>query len=213
MNPQSLNADAVMQAVRQGYVPDSWRVYRGRVGWLVRQMLGGVLMLLLSFIGVMYLLLNPYTAVVPGTPGDHTTIETGQIAMWRGIDFVVLGFILLIGFVLSVGSASQLPNIREQVLVLMPDGFVLTLKKPTAYAYGAMQALSAQNRRGVIQFNITPGGNARRRLVALDGRFGNAKQIATQILMARNEWQRVHATVPSPQSPQSPPSPTTGSAR
>lgn len=210
MNPQSLNADAVMQAVRQGYVPDSWRVYHGRVGWLVRQLLGGLFILLLGFSAAVYLMLNPHIAVVPGTPGDHTTIETGQIALWRGIDFVVLGFILLIGFVLSVGSASQLPNIREQALVLMPDGFVLTLKKPTAYAYGAMQALSARNRRGVIQFNITPGGNARRRLVALDGRFGNAKQIATQILMARNEWQRAHAAGSSPQSPQSP---TTGSAR
>jgi hypothetical protein len=213
MNPQLLNADAVMQAVRQGYVPDTWRVYHGRVGFLVRKMLGALLILALSFVGVMYLLLNPHTAIVPGTQGDHTTLEAFRFSMWRGIDFVVVVFMLLIGFTLTVASASQLPTIREQTLVLMADGFVLNLKKPTAYAYGAMQAMNARNNRGVILINITPVGNARRQLVGLDGRYGNAKQIAAQILMARNEWQRAHAAAQPSQTPQSPQSPTTGSAR
>ncbi|HET8908263.1 MAG TPA: hypothetical protein VFN11_15005 [Ktedonobacterales bacterium] len=213
MNPQSLNADAVMQAVRQGYVPDSWRVYHGRVGWQVRQMLGGLLILLLGFSAAVYLLLNPDVAFVPGAAGDSISIEAGQFTVARTVDFAVLALFLLVGFVISVASASRLPTIRGQTLVLMPAGFVLNLKKPTAYAYGAMQALNARNHRGTISFNITPVGNARRQVLRLDGRFGNAKQIATQILMARNEWQRAHAAVPSPQSPQSPQSPTTGSAR
>lgn len=213
MNPQSLNADAVMQAVRQGYVPDSWRVYHGRVGWQVRQMLGGLFILLLGFSAAIYLLLNPNVAFVPGTAGDNIPIDAGPFTVARTVDFAVLALFLLVGFVISVASASRLPTIRGQTLVLMPAGFVLNLKKPTAYAYGAMQALNARNHRGTISFNITPVGNARRQLLRLDGRFGNAKQIATQILMARNEWQRAHAAVPSPQSPQSPQSPTTGSAR
>lgn len=201
MNPQTLNVDAVMQAVRQGYVPDTWRVYHGRVGWQVQQLLVGLVILLLGFAGTIYLLLNTSIAIVPGTPGETTTVDATNLSAGRAVDFVVLAIFLALGLGLSVVASSRLTTIRDQVLVLMPDGFIINTKKPIAYSYAGMQAMSARNNRGTITFNITAAGNSRRQPLRLDGRFGNAKQLATQILVARNEWQRTHGVAPSQQPP------------
>ena len=200
MNPQLLNADAVMTAVRQGQAPATWQVYRGRVAFHVRQLLGGLLILLLGFVGVMYLLLNPDTVIVPGS-GQGSALDTGPFAVARIGDFVVLAVVLVVGLWLCVSSSSQLTTVRDQALVLLPEGFVIGAKKPTAYAYAAMQAIAARNNRGTITFSVTPVGGDRRQTFRLDSRFGDAKHIATQILAARTAWQRANSAAQSPQPP------------
>lgn len=206
MNPQVLNADAVMMAVRQNQIPGSWQVFRGRVAFHMQQLLGGVLILVLGFVGIMYLLLNPRIAIVPGYGSNDSPIDPGPFTIARTVDFVVLAILLLVGLWLCFSSSSQLTVARDQALVLMPDGFVISTKNPVAYAYAAMQGMSARNNRGTITFNITPVGGAQRQSFRLDGRFGNAKQIATQILAGRAEWQRAHPTA-QPQQPPQPPLP------
>jgi hypothetical protein len=200
VNPQLLNADAVMTAVRQGQAPATWQVYRGRVAFHVRQLLGGLLILLLGFVGVMYLLLNPDTVIVPGS-GQSGTLDTGPFAIARIGDFVVLAVVQVVGLGLCVSSSSQLTTVRDQALVLLPEGFVIGAKKPTAYAFAAMQAIAARNNRGTITFSVTPSGGDRRQTFRLNSRFGDAKHIATQILAARTAWQRANSAAQSPQPP------------
>lgn len=193
-----------MQAVRQGYTPGNWRVFHGRVAYHVRQIIGGVVILALGFIGVMYLLLNPHIAVVPGAGSGSTPLDEGPFTVARTVDFVVLAVFLLLGLGVSALSASRLTTARDQALVLMPEGFVLSVKNPVAYAYANMQAIAARNNNGTITFSITPIGGGRNQVFRLDGRFGKPKPIATAILAARAEWQRANG------SPQQPPLPGTG---
>lgn len=203
VNPQLLNANTVMTMVRQGQAPATWQVYRGRAAFHVRQMLGGLLILLLGFVGVMYLLLNPNTVIVPGS-GQDSPIDPGPFAVARVGDFVVLAVVLAVGLWLCASSSSQLTTVRDQALVLMPEGFVVGARKSTAYAYAAMQSIAARNNRGTITFSITPVDSGQRQLFRLDSRFGDARQIATQILAARTAWQRANSEAQPPPMPQPP---------
>ena len=213
MNPQLFSADAVITAVQQGHAPTQWQVFRARVGYHVQQILGGVFFLLLGFVGVLYLLVNPHVAIVPGYGSSDTPLDSGPFAAARTFDFVVLAIVLLVSLGLSAFAASQLATVRNQMLVLMPEGFVINARKPMAYAFSGMQAMTARNNRGTITFNVTPVGGGRGQTFRLDSRFGNAKQIATQMLAVRGEWQRIHAApasqaAPSSQFPQAPMPPT-----
>lgn len=206
MNPQSLNADAVLTAVQQGHAPAHWQVLRARVGYHVRQILGGVFLLLLGFVGVLILLANPDSAYLPGSGGNNV-LDPGPFAAARTFDFVVLAIVLLVSLGLSAFAASQLATVRDQMLVLMPEGFVIYARKPMAYDFAGIQAMTARNNRGTITFNVTPVGGGRSQTFRLDGRFGNAKEIATRILSARGDWQRMHPAptpqaAPPPQFPQ-----------
>jgi hypothetical protein len=119
----------------------------------------------------------------------------------RTVDFGVIVLFLVVGLWIGGTSAAHLTSLQNEVLVLMPQGFVIDTKTPVAYSYAAMRSLSARNSRGVVTFTITDAA-ARRQRLRLDGRFGNAGQLAGQILTMRNTFLRAQAGAQPPSSGQ-----------
>ena len=139
------------------------------------------LILALGVVGAVYLLAHPLTAFVPGFGSGSQPLDPGPFMVARTVDFVVILLFVVAGIVAAVNAVRNRTRAHEQVLVLMPGGFVLSTKSSVAYLFAAMRELSASSYRGTITFTITDAATRQRERVRLDGRFGNARQIAALV--------------------------------
>jgi hypothetical protein len=192
-----MNAESIATMARQGQNSPNWQVYRARSGYFVQQVVVGLFVLALGVGGTLYLVANPLIAIVPGSGGNSQTLDPGPFMIARTVDFGIIALILLAGLWVVVVSVAHLTRLRDEVLVLMPQGLVIDTKTPVAYSFAAMRSLSARNYRGVVTFTITDSTERRLR-VRLDGRFGNARQLAGQILAMRNAYLRTQAGAQPP---------------
>jgi len=195
-----MNAESIATMARQGQHPPNWQVHRARSGYFVQQIILALVLLALGVGGTLYLLANPFTAFVPGYGGSET-LDPGSFAIARTVDFGVIVIFVAVGLWIGGTSLAHLSRARDEVLVLMPQGFVIDTKTPVAYSYGAMRGMSARNYRGVVTFTITDPTGRRQRL-RLDGRFGNASQLAGQVLTMRNTYLRTQAGAQPPSTGQ-----------
>jgi hypothetical protein len=197
-----MNAETIAIMARQGQNPPAWQVYRARPAFFRNQILLGVLILALGAVGAIYLLANPLIAFVPGFGSGSQSLDPGPFMIARTVDFVVIALLLLIGVVSGVNAVRNLTQAHDQVLVLMPEGFVLCTKSATAYPYATMRGLNAASYRGTITLTIADAATQQRQRVRLDGRFGNARQLAGRIMAQRTDYlaARARAQPPSPGS-------------
>ena len=194
-----MNAESIATMARQGQNPPAWRVFRARSGFFRNQILLGVFILALGVVGAVYLLANPLTAFVPGFGSGSQPLDPGPFMVARTVDFVVILLFVVAGIVAAVNAVRNLTRAHEQVLVLMPEGFVLSTKSSVAYLFAAMRELSASSYRGTITFTITDAATRQRQRVRLDGRFGNARQIAALVLAQRTDYRAALARARPPE--------------
>jgi len=195
-----MNAESIATMARQGQNPPNWQVYRARSGYFVQQIVLGLVLFALGVAGTVFLLANPFTAFGPGYGGSET-VDPSTFMIFRTVDFAIIVLFLLVGQWVGGTSMVHLSRLRDEVVVLMPQGFVIGTKTPVAYHYAAIRSLSARNYRGVVTFTITDP-TARRQRLRLDGRFGNAGQLAGQILTMRNTYLRAQTGSQPPSSGQ-----------
>jgi hypothetical protein len=184
-----LNGDAIIAQVRQGTWPQSWQVLRANRSHFIRLAIFIAIFLVLAAFGLLYLISNPDHAVVPGAAGspDGGTLDPATFAVWRTIDLAVLG-IALVGLVVAViNTLLQMAHAQEQLLVVLPEGFVLKTRRLQTVAFAAIQTMTATSYRGVVTFKIGTV-NGQKLSVSLDARFGAARQVAQRILAARNQF-------------------------
>ena len=202
MSSNMLNGEAIVAQARQGVTYPGWQVWRASERYFLGQALIAVILLILIGIGILYLVSNGNVALLPGYGSSDTPLDANALSTWRAIDFGVGGLFAAVMAVLLVRAAAASANAAEQVLVLLPEGFVLgTSKTPKAYHFGSFRAVSLSNNRGAISLNLTPAAGGQKVRVSLDGRFGKSKPIAQAILVAHGQFVSRYQPVPQPQQP------------
>jgi hypothetical protein len=115
---------------------------------------------------------------------------------WFIVDMVVLVAVAIGGIIFAILRARDLGYANEQMLVLMPDGFVKRTgvgPKNTASATYATIATLRPVVRNSSQYLDTVTRDGRRASVELDGRFGNVKKLARQIAGQHAHYVATHS--------------------
>jgi len=182
-----IDGNAIVAQTRQGSVQPTWQVLRGQSSYFYRQAGLGAVVLALGAAGIVYLLANPDTIYGYGL-SDNVSISSGEFSFWRSADFVVVGLFALLGIATLIWRLAQSTNASQQLLVLMPEGFVMSTNKTQTYAFANLRSISVTVRNGTYYLNLLPASGASSVRLQIDGRFGNPKQVTQQIVAARDRF-------------------------
>ena len=187
-----INAEAVVQQVRAGATPADWQVMRAKSSFFVWSAIGGIVFTFLAVVAAGYLFL---TGTFVGIGVNDQTPDNVAF-FWFIVDMVVLAAVAIGGIVFAILRARDLGSVNEQMLVLMPDGFVKRAgvgpKGTFSATYANIARLTPAVRNGTQYLDaVTPDG--RRVSVELDGRFGNAKKLARQIAGQHAHYVATHS--------------------
>ena len=192
-----VNIDMIVAQARNNQVPPTWQVYHGRSSFYVRQIAIGAFLLVVAAAGTIYLISNPFTAIVPGyASGDN--IDPQTFTLYRSFDFIMVGLFALAGIVAVIRYLLELGRAYQQVLVLMPEGFVLSTGKTITYAYGTIREMKFVRSRYANSLKIYPWNAQKPVSVRLDGRFGNPKQLVSIIY---GMWKNCVTVAPAVRQP------------
>ncbi len=175
-----VNIDMIVAQARNNQVPPTWQVYHGRSSFYVRQIIVGALLLAFAAAGAIYLVSHPFTAIVPGYASDNN-VDPQTFTLYRAVDFLVVGLFALVGIVAGVRYLRELGRAYQYVLVLMPEGFVLSTGKTVAYAYGTIREMKLVRSRYANSLKIYTWNAQKPVSIKFDGRFGNPKQLISTI--------------------------------
>ena len=189
-----IDGEAVMQQVLQGSAPPNWRVFPAKLSHFLGSIIGYAIatLLFLGFIG--FLVIAPDFAIGLQGSSDAPNI----VQFWHTIDFVVAGALALGCAALLVSSIRGLGSVKQQALVLLPEGFVMQKgtgkKSMTVVNFGAITGVGTS----VLQGNwslVMPRANGDGSIkVELDARFGAPKNIATILQVARMQYAKAGVT-------------------
>ncbi len=190
----TIDGDAVMQQVQQGTAPSYWRVFPAKLSHFIWSVLGYAVgaLLLLGFIG--FLNITPGFAISFGSSSDAPS----AIQFWRTVDFVVAGVLAFCCVALFVVSIRSISSVKQQALVLLPEGFVMQKgagkKTMTVIHFGAITGVGTSVFSGTWSL-VMPRTNGKGTIkVELDGRFGAPKNIATILQAAHMQYANSRAT-------------------
>jgi hypothetical protein len=186
-----LDGNTVLAYAQQGSVPPNWSVWRAKLSYFIVQSVAGVLIFALGFGAIVYFLGDPNHAFVLGSYGspDSGTLNQGAFNAWRIADFTGAGALALLGAILAIRRAAELPSAGEQMLVLLPEGIVMsTSQVPRTFAFAALRALNVSSYRGTYTLTLKPASGGKSVRIMLDGRFGKSKPIASAILGAHQRF-------------------------
>lgn len=180
-----IDGQAIVQQALQGYAPPAWQVLRARPSHFWGRIIGGIFLtlLVLGFIG--YLIVDPGFAI--GLRGA-VNVE-GLHQFWRTVDFIAGGVftVAFIGYI--VFGVRDLITMDHQVLVLMPEGFVMqkgtTTKTLSTVAYEAVSGARMQIDRGTVNLIMPRASRQGAVKLEIDSRFGKPKPLAQQIIQAQ----------------------------
>ncbi len=176
-----INTETVLMQVQSQQIPPTWRVYRGKKTFFMREAAIYSFLFLLVMALVVYLYSDPFLAITYG-PFLSNTADTQTFLMTRTIDFVVLGLFMLVFIGAVFWSLLQISKAQGQMLLLMPDGFVIVERKTATYPYATIRSIKIlKSRTGARSLVLSIGNAGKSRRVRLDGRFGNSKQLAETI--------------------------------
>jgi hypothetical protein len=180
-----LSKEEILAYVQQGQAQPGWNVLRPDATYLTKQtLLYGILSLVIIVLGVMFL--NQSSLVfVPLGVSDPSNFQ-----MWRYIDIAVLAAFFCICLVIALRNLLELNTLQHQLLVLLPDGFLLKKRNTEQFvAYPGVTGISARaSRYGYVTLNIKAVGSNVSYKVQLDGRYGNARALASQIIGAQRQY-------------------------
>lgn len=190
-----IDGNVVVAQAQQGSVPPVWQVLRAKTSFFYQHAALGMLGLLIGAGVFLYLVLNPNTAF---ERGSDTTTASG-ISLWRNIDFVVLSVIALVSIYVLLKNLAESANADQQVLVIMPEGFVISTDKIQTYAFSNIHHIAITlNSRGAATIKLTPLSGSLVIHVHLDKRFGDTEQIAQNILAAREHFTAAQVAAQQP---------------
>lgn len=181
-----LSKEEILMYVQQGQAPAGWQVLRAKISYLLKQ-IATYAVLALVFIGFgIYILSN--TDFVFGPIGLIDI--NGSFQTWRYIDEAVVAIALLLFLWMVVKNLMDLMSAQNQVLVLLPEGFLLKKRNTEQCVdYAGVAGISTHaGRYGDVTVHIkAKDGNALYK-VQLDGRYGNAKMLAAQMMNAQRQY-------------------------
>jgi hypothetical protein len=126
--------------------------------------------------------------------GLNDQTPSNVLLIWLIIDLVVLIGVAIAGIVIAIRHLLQLGTAGDQMLILMPTGFVKRQgtadNQTTAVEYQQVAAMRTSIERGGVYLLIQPRGGAKVAKVELDSRFGKPKAIAQHIT---GTWAQVAA--------------------
>ena len=175
-----VNIDMIVARARNNQVPPTWQVYHGRSSFYVRQIVIGAIVLAFAAAGAIYLVSHPFIAIVPGYTSDNP-LDPQMFTFNRGLDFAIAGLVALTGIGAVIRYLPEPGRAYQYVLVLMPEGFVLSTGKTVAYAYGTIREMKFVRSSYANSLKIYTWNAQKPASVRLDGRFGNPKQLTSTI--------------------------------
>jgi len=187
-----MDAEAVVQRVKAGAAPADWQVMRAKSSFFVWSAIGGIVFTFLAVVAAGYLFL---TDTIVGIGVNDQTPDNVAF-FWFIVDMVVLVAVAIGGIVFAILRARDLGSVNEQMLVLMPEGFVKRVgagpKGTFSAAYATIARLTPAVRNST-QYLDAMTSDGKRASVELDGRFGNAKQVARQIAGQHAHYVATHS--------------------
>lgn len=183
-----MEGQAVLAQACQGRAAPDWQVLPARPGRFVRNIaMFGVAAVVLVVLLIL-LAANPNEAVTPGSSIDSDSVLT----FWRTVDFIVGAALVLACVGGTILAARDFDSRHSQMLVLMPDGFVMQTsadpRSMRAVGYAAISGVNVSVMRGEYTLTMprTDGHGFTR--IRLDDRFGAPKQIVQRITTAQAQF-------------------------
>jgi hypothetical protein len=175
-----LDANTIINQVQSGTAPASWQALRGRRSFFVQGAIWGVVGAVLAVAAAAYLLTSG--TVVGYGINDQT--PDNVLGFWFIADMIVLALCVIGGIIFSIMRLVALGSVENQLLVLMPEGFLMrtgTSEKATRLIlYQNIAKIVPRVRNGAVSLMLQTrsGGTAQ---VPLDSRFSKPKPLAQQI--------------------------------
>ncbi|HEX6800677.1 MAG TPA: hypothetical protein VF116_23395 [Ktedonobacterales bacterium] len=175
-----MDSNAIIGQVQSGAAPANWQVLRARRGFFVQGAIGGIVLAVFAAAAAVYLFA---TGTVVGY-GLNDQTPNGVLTFWFIADMVVLAAIVVIGIVFCINRLVTLGSTESQLLVLMPQGFVMRLgssaKATRRVSYQQIATMVPTVRRGNVSL-VMQTRDGRKVTLPLDGRFGKPRPLAQQI--------------------------------
>jgi len=175
-----IDANAVVQQVKAGAAPASWQVIHARGSFFLMSALGGIVAAIVAIGAEVYLRASNsvYGIAIPPDASE------GVLNFWSAVDLIFFAAVAIGGVVFAIMRARAISSASEQMLVLLPEGFVKrtgTSEKDTlAVNYANLTTATPTVRNGSHFLSVrTKAGQ--RISIEIDGRFGNAKALVRQI--------------------------------
>lgn len=180
-----LDGNAIMQQALYGGAPPTWTVIPARRSHFLQTIAGAIVGAVLGVGGIVYLVLNPDFVI--GLRGAVEISSTFQF--WRILDYAVCGLIIIGCIVYAISTARNMGSVAQQMLILMPEGFVMqrgdSAKTLSAISYAAIGQPRITVSNGTVYLVMQRAQSANAMRLELDNRFGPAKQIAQRIIDAQ----------------------------
>lgn len=182
-----LSKEEILMYVQQGQAQPDWQVLRPSKSYLTKQVLGYAIAAII-FVGIgVYFMGQDSLVIVPKFSGD---LDPGAFQTWRIIDIIVL-ILAILGFAgAAINYMLELNTAQNQMLVLMPEGFLLKKRSTEQFvAYANVSSLSPRiGSGGEATLNIKFAASTTLHQVKLDGRYGKPKELAPQIVAAQRQY-------------------------
>jgi uncharacterized membrane protein len=176
-----IDTQAVVQQASLGMAPPSWQVLRAKRSFFISSAIGGVVFTIGALAAAIYLFVSG--AIVGIGVSDQT--PSNVAIFWFIVDMVALAAAAIGGVIFALGSLRGLSTADEQMLVLMPEGFVLRRgaaeNKTTTVNFQRVATVTPSVQSGRVFLIMQIVGSGQRAKVELDNRFGPAKRLAQQI--------------------------------
>jgi hypothetical protein len=176
-----IDANAAIQQASTGMAPPSWQVLRARPSFFVWSAIGGIAFTLGAIAAVIYLRVSHMIVGMGLT--DQT--PTSVLAFWQVADLVVLAVCVVLGIVGAVRHLRRLGSAADQMLILMPEGFVMRRgtgsKDVTTVNFARVASMTPSAQRGGIALAMRIAGSGKPAQVTFDNRFGPAKRLTQEI--------------------------------
>lgn len=177
--------EEILMYVQQGQVLSGWQVLRPKKSYLFRQIAiyGLLAIACLAFGG--YVISDSTFAFGPIGLADIGSYQT-----WHLIDEAFLAILFVIFAWVTIRNLIDLASVQNQVLVLLPEGFLLKKRNTEQCVdYAGVAGASARvGRYGDVTVNIKAQGSNVVYKVQFDGRYGNARALASQIVNAQRQY-------------------------
>lgn len=175
-----IDANVVVQQVKAGAAPTSWQVIPARDSFFLLGALGGIVVAIAAVAVEVYLRASNsvYGIAIPPNASQ------GVLDFWAIADLIVFAVFAVGGVAFAIMRALAIGSASEQMLVLLPEGFVKrtgTSEKDTlAVNYANLTTVTPTVRNG-SQYLSARTKAGKHVSIEIDGRFGNAKALVRQI--------------------------------
>lgn len=162
-----------------------WLVLHPKTSYLVRQAI------FYAALAVVFIGFGAYVVSQSSFAfGPIGIVELGDIQTWHYIDEAILAIVIVLSVWMMFKNLLDINTVQHQVLVLMPEGFLLkTRGTEQCVSYAGVASIAGRaSRYGNVTLNVKPVGSTIIYKVQLDGRYGNAGALASQIVGAQRQY-------------------------